>query len=116
MAPAATEPSATPSVFAYKQPSKLIFPDGLKTSGQCDPVYEQVRPYEEFPKEITAPTVWRVDQYAGNPEQWTHGFSDGEVQEMSDAADAFIASETPLTGICKVKTTLIDATCSGLTN
>jgi hypothetical protein len=103
MAPAAIETfSQTPSVFSYDNPSKLIFPDGIKTSGQFDPEYDQVKPYEEFPDEITGPTVWKAEEYAKNPEQWTHYFSKEEVQEMSDAADAFIASTTPLTGITKV--------------
>ena len=102
-------PSATPSpqngqtVFTYDNPSQLIFPDGIKTSGQFDPDYEEIKPYDDFPKEITGPTVWKAEEYSNNPQQWTHYFSGEEVKEMSDAADAFIASETPLTGICKVR-------------
>lgn len=38
---------------------------------------------------------------AGHPEQWTHVLSDTEVKEISDTADAFIKSGTPLTGISK---------------
>jgi hypothetical protein len=89
-------------VFTYDNPSKLVFPDGIKTSGQFDPNYDQIKQYNEFPIEITGPTVWEAADYANNLERWTHRFSEEEVEEMSNAADAFIASDTPLTGITKV--------------
>lgn len=78
------------------------FPDGLKTSGQHPPVYSQVRPYADFPKVQTGPTVWKAEDYRDNPELWTHQFSDDEIKEISDAADAFIEKDLPLTGISKV--------------
>lgn len=91
-----------PPVFRYDQASKAIFPDGIKTSGQCPPTYEQLVPYEEFPKEITGPTVWKKEDYENNPERWVHRFSEEEVTELSKAADDFLASGTPMTGITKV--------------
>lgn len=103
MAPTATYPTHEANVFSYKNPSKLVFPDGIKTSGQCEPNYDQIKSFHLFPKEITGPTAWKAEDYSKNPEQWTHYFSEEEVKEMSNAADAFIASETPLTGICKVR-------------
>jgi hypothetical protein len=78
-----------------------IFPDGIRTSGQHNPLYEVLRPYSDFPKEIRGPTVWTRDDFVNNPERWTHPFTDEEVQELSDTADHFIASGTPLTGISK---------------
>jgi len=106
MAPALTELPVEPSsVFNYDKPSKAVFPDGIKTSGQCPPDYDQLKPYDLFPKEITGATVWKPEDYTNNPERWTHRFSEEEVQEMSDAADAFLASGTPLTGITKVSQT-----------
>lgn len=105
MAPSAVEQRPyEPSVFTYENPSKLVFPDGIKTSGQFDPIYDHIRPYSDFPIRITGPTVWEAGDYAKNAQQWTHRFSDEEVEEMSSAADAFMASETPLTGITKVWT------------
>jgi hypothetical protein len=47
---------------------------------------------------VEAQVSW-LTQCPGHPEQWTHVFSDAEVKEISDTADAFIASATPLTGI-----------------
>lgn len=88
--------------FSYDKPSKTIFPDGIKTSGQCPPNYEQLQPYSAFPKEITGPTVWRSEDYSNNPERWTHYFSEEEIKELNTAADAFLVSGTPLTGISKV--------------
>lgn len=79
-----------------------IFPDGIRTSGQHPPVYDDLKPYSEFPKEISGPTVWRKEEYINAPEKWVHPFTDDEVKELSDTADQFIESGTPLTGITKV--------------
>ena len=81
--------------------SKAIFPDGIKTSGQHNPIYSRLKPYSAFPSEITGPTVWRGEDYRNNPERWTHVFSSEEIDELSKAADDFMASGTPLTGITK---------------
>ena len=104
MAPTALveQPVEVP-VFSFDKSSKTIFPDGIKTSGQTLPDYDQIRPYSEFPKEITGPTVWKAEDYKDNPERWVHRFSEEEVQELSKAADDFLASGTPMTGITKVR-------------
>ena len=81
---------------------KSLFPDGLKTSGQHNPTYALLTPPSHFPKEITGPTVWRAEDYRDHPERWTHVFSASEVDELSKAADEFIASGRPLTGMMKV--------------
>ena len=85
----------------YDKPSKAVFPDGIKTSGQREPVYDQLKPYADFPREITGQTVWDRDDYQHNPERWVHHFTSEEKTELSAAADAFIASEVPLTGMTK---------------
>lgn len=79
-----------------------VFPDGIRTSGQHNPLYDVLRPYSDFPKEITGSTVWKREDYVNNPERWTHPFTDEEIQELGDTADRFITSGTPLTGISKV--------------
>jgi Taurine catabolism dioxygenase TauD, TfdA family len=79
--------------------SKAIFPDGIKTSGQHPPLYAQLKSFEDFPKEIVGPTVWEAKDYTNNPERWVHHFDAGEIVELSQSADNFIASGTPLTGI-----------------
>ncbi|KXX76240.1 hypothetical protein MMYC01_206872 [Madurella mycetomatis] len=78
-----------------------IFPDGIRTSGQHPPLYDVLRPYSDFPKEITGPTVWQAADFIDRPEQWVHPLTDSEIEELSAAADAFIASGTPLTGISR---------------
>jgi hypothetical protein len=102
MAPALTESPTQAPVFTYDRPSKAIFPDGIKTSGQTHPDYSQLKPYSEFPKEISGPTVWKAEDYQNNPERWVHRFSEDEIKELSAAADDFLASGTPMTGITKV--------------
>lgn len=103
MAPVATQlPTELPQTkYLYDTPSKSVFPDGIKTAGQFDPIYDQLAPYSAFPKEISGQTIWNPQDYKNNPETWTHPFSEDEVAEMSKAADDFIASGTPLTGISK---------------
>lgn len=101
MAPALTQSPPAPIHNARAVP-KDIFPDGIRTSGQHPPVYEQLKTFDEFPEQITGPTVWKNEDYAENPERWVHRFSGEEIEEMSAAADAFLAAGTPLTGITKV--------------
>lgn len=110
MAPSAVveEPFVAPTtstkwVGKNDQAPRDIFPDGIRTSGQHNPIYEQLRPYEDFPKEITGPTLWTKEQFENQPERWTHRFTPEEVDELSKTADAFIARGIPLTGISKVR-------------
>ncbi|KAI1916164.1 hypothetical protein LOZ12_001195 [Ophidiomyces ophidiicola] len=94
-------PSTAGTGFQKPAVSLDLFPDGLKTTGQHPPIYEQVKPFSEFPKEITGPTVWEAADYKDCPEKWVHWFTEEELAELSATADAFMASGTPLTGISK---------------
>ncbi|KAF2752019.1 Clavaminate synthase-like protein [Sporormia fimetaria CBS 119925] len=85
--------------FPNHKAPKQIYPDGIKTSGQHAPIYSLLRPYSDFPQEITGRTVWRAEDFRSTPERWTHVFTDSENAEIGAAADAFLASGTPLTGI-----------------
>ncbi|KAK5652176.1 hypothetical protein OQA88_10819 [Cercophora sp. LCS_1] len=80
---------------------RSIFPDGIRTSGQHPPLYDVLKPYSAFPKEITGKTVWKREDFSNRPEAWQHAFTDEEIAELGATADAFIASGTPLTGISK---------------
>ena len=91
----------SPGIVKRNAP-RSIFPDGIKTSGQHPPIYEQLRSYEDFPDEIIRPTVWDAKDYRNNPERWTHWLSEDEIAELSDAADEFQVASIPLTGISKV--------------
>lgn len=51
--------------FLNHEAPKHIYPDGIKTSGQHPPLYDQLHPYEDFPKEITGATVWNNAEYKG---------------------------------------------------
>lgn len=73
-----------------------------RTSGQHEPIYELLRPYEEFPKEITGPTVWKAEDYTENRERWTHWWSESEIAEIESAAKAFLAAGKDLVTITKV--------------
>ena len=109
MAPALATTTSTPphelATHLTENPivPRNIFPDGIRTSGQHEPLYELLHPYSHFPKLITGPTVWSKANYLDHSERWTHYFSEAEIQEISDAADQFVASKTPLTGITKEK-------------
>ncbi|OQE14403.1 hypothetical protein PENFLA_c038G07106 [Penicillium flavigenum] len=101
MAPAATSSLPTAPHDLTGPISRDIFPDGLKTTGQHPPLYDHITPFENFPKQITGPTVWKAEEYRENPEKWTHVFTQDQIDELSSASDAFLASKTPLTGISK---------------
>ncbi|KAI9926067.1 hypothetical protein ASPWEDRAFT_130038 [Aspergillus wentii DTO 134E9] len=99
--PSLVESPSTSSPASSATSKLSAFPDGLKTSGQHPPTPSLVRAYADFPKEITGPTVWKPETYTDHPERWTHRFTPAEIDEISAAADAFIAADTPLTGITK---------------
>lgn len=105
MAPGVTQvlqPEVT-DISPPSNPAKTsVFPDGLKTAGQAEPEFSLLRPYEDFPKEVVGPTVWKAEDYRDHPERWTHRFTAEEILELGKAADEFIASGVPLTGITKV--------------
>ncbi|KAK2778087.1 hypothetical protein FQN52_002917 [Onygenales sp. PD_12] len=102
MAPVQYETAPVPAHQLKRGPiSRDIFPDGLRTSGQHPPLYDQLKPFSEFPKEITGRTVWKAEDYKDNPEKWTHQFSEAEIAELSRASDAFLDAKIPLTGISK---------------
>lgn len=103
MPPALTEtPAAASHLLSTNTTApKSIFPNGIKTSGQHPPLYDQLKPYSSFPKEITGPTVWKAEDYINNPERWTHPFSEDEIAEISRTADKFLADAMPLTSISK---------------
>ena len=103
MAPVLTESIPTQTFpSSRKSAPTSIFPDGIKTSGQHPPLYDQLKSFEEFPSEIGGPTVWNADDYRNSPERWTHHLSEDEVSELGNAADDFKAAGIPLTGISKV--------------
>lgn len=79
------------------------FPDGIRTSGQHPPLYNVLKPYSEFAKEISGPTVWSAEEYVNNPERWVHRFTADEIEELGETTDRFLASGVPLTGISKVR-------------
>lgn len=81
---------------------KNIFPDGIRTSGQLDPIFDVLEPYNSFPKKITGPTVWNGRDYQNSPEKWVHRFTPEEIKELDEASDKFIQQGIPLTGISQV--------------
>ncbi|KAF2723449.1 Clavaminate synthase-like protein [Polychaeton citri CBS 116435] len=94
-------PGELPSKRINNNVSKDVFPDGIRTSGQHPPIYEKLKFYDDFPKQIEGRTVWKAEDYQNNPERWVHVFTPEEKEELSKAADDFIASGLPLTGITK---------------
>lgn len=98
----------TPTEYRTKVDANVditSFPDGIKTTGQQPPLYELLRPYSDFPKRIADKTVWQRENYLGSPEmerQWKHPLTKEEIDELSFAADRFLASGRPLTGLSKV--------------
>ena len=114
MAPSLLETQPTAPHYLSNSTQKAIdrkiFPDGIKTSGQHPPLYDLIRPYSEFPKEIAGETVWKAEDYANNSERWVHVFTDEEIAELSATADKFLTDKIPLTGISKVDTPILHHT------
>lgn len=102
MAPALIETLPTAPYQSKKEVDTTIFHDGIKTSGQHPPLYNLLRPYSDFPKVCSGPSLWKAEDYKNNPERWVHRFTAEEIEELGSVADKFIADGTPLTGVSKV--------------
>lgn len=87
----------TPVFFGVTKGGKL------KTSGQLEPEFSLLGLYEQFPKRIEGPTVWKAEDYRDHPERWTHVWSSEEVEEIELAADQFLSGGYELTEITKVR-------------
>ena len=77
MAPGLTSVETLTSSGASKIKAQVplsIFPDGIKTSGQHPPNYDELRAFEDFPDVIDGPTLWKAEDYRDNPERWVCAF------------------------------------------
>lgn len=80
-----------------------FFPDGIKTTGQQAPLYDILRPYSDFPRNITGNTVWEAEDYTGENERlWKRHVTQEEIDELSAVSNRLLASGWPLTGMSKV--------------
>ncbi|WOO78270.1 Taurine hydroxylase-like protein SAT17 [Vanrija pseudolonga] len=71
------------------------------TSGQHEPVFSLLEPYDNFPKQITGPTVWTREELLENPSYWKHQWTDELIAEVEEAHAAFEATGKPITAITK---------------
>ena len=95
-------PSEAPHTLISKRDNnnnapRDVFPDGIRTSGQLDPEYSLLQPYESFPEHIEGPTAWKREDYADQPKKWVHRFTDEEIEELGKAryADEVLEVDPP---------------------
>lgn len=62
---------------------------------------ETVLPYDQYPKRVQGPKLWRRDDYQTNPERWIHDWTSTEIQQIETAAKAYQQTGLPLTAITK---------------
>jgi hypothetical protein len=55
------------------------------SSGQREPEYDLLVPYDDLPEEIKGPTVWTKEELEITPERWLRRFSDEEVEYIEKA-------------------------------
>lgn len=75
--PVATEPKAPAT--------ELVKP--LLTSGQHEPLFDTLTPYEQFPKELTGPTVWTKEEFETNPKAWKWRWTPEQIADLESAYD-----------------------------
>ncbi|CAO1618450.1 unnamed protein product [Parajaminaea phylloscopi] len=69
----------------------------ILTSGQFDTDESVVVPYSELPQKIEGPTVWAREEYEQpeNREKWVRTWTSEEIQQLGDAAKAWVESGRP---------------------
>jgi Taurine catabolism dioxygenase TauD, TfdA family len=55
------------------------------SSGQREPVYSLLTPFEEMPETITGRTVWTKEELSADPSRWLYSFTPEETDEIEQA-------------------------------
>lgn len=55
------------------------------SSGQREPEYDFLAPYEEMPEIITGPTAWAKEELEASPGRWLRPFTEVEVDQIEQA-------------------------------
>lgn len=73
------------------------------TSGQYEPLFDELVPYEQFPDRVDGPTLWVKEDYQNSPEKWQYRFTQQDIQDIGRAADDFTARGRQLVDISKAE-------------
>lgn len=73
----------------------------LISGRQHDQLPETVQPYENYPKYLDGPKLWRRDDYQSSPESWIRHWTEDELQQIETAVFNLEKTGLPLTAITK---------------
>lgn len=90
--------------IAAKEPT--VYDLGL-TSGQHEPVFEKIVPYEKFPKKIEGRTVWQREQLLADHSLWEFHWTPELIAQLEDSYETFQKTGKSLTEISKVSSCLM---------
>ncbi|WOO84275.1 Taurine hydroxylase-like protein SAT17 [Vanrija pseudolonga] len=79
-------PVAVPLATEPKAPANDVVKP-LLTSGQHEPLFDILTPYEQFPKEVTGPTVWTKEEFESNPKAWKWRWTPEQIADLEAAYD-----------------------------
>jgi hypothetical protein len=68
-------------------------------SGQMEPIYELLTPYDQIPKVIKGRTVWTKEELENDSSRWIRHFAASEIEEIEEAIRAFEAQKLPLADV-----------------
>jgi hypothetical protein len=72
------------------------------TSGQQDPDLSLLKPYSEFPKEVTGRTVWSREDFVDNESLWKRTWTPEHIAALNEAYDKFAATDVSIPEINRV--------------
>lgn len=55
------------------------------SSGQREPEYHLLAPFDAMPEQITGPTVWTKEDLESEPDRWLRTFSEDEIRQVEQA-------------------------------
>ncbi|KAL1406724.1 hypothetical protein Q8F55_006128 [Vanrija albida] len=115
-------PVAVPLATELKAPT-----DGpvkpLLTSGQHEPIFDILTPYDQFPQEVTGPTVWTKEQFESDPKAWKWRWTPEQIADLEKAyveweatgkslpeinRDSFPLSDSIRTFLAGIRTHIVD--------
>lgn len=73
------------------------------TSGQHEPLFDEIAAFENFPHTVSGPTLWVREDYQNSPMKWQYRFTPEDIRDISRAADEFISKGRQLRDISKAE-------------
>ncbi|KAI1617445.1 taurine catabolism dioxygenase TauD [Exophiala viscosa] len=86
------------------------------SSGQRDPVYDMLTPFDKMPTKMTGRTVWTKEELAADPDRWIRRWTPKEIEHIATAIHQVEKQNLSLAQVDRSTFVLPSSLASTLTN